>query len=210
MGIYLYTLRKPNPRRTPEGPVYRYKFSENMEHYSREGAQLARAERHRDRWHGYTRVNWVTKKAEIETPLLFTIDGDEGAEVYRQEDDLKPVWYDCDEIPGTFVGYLAKDGRKWTIVTLDAKLMLDRLFLQGYLTTHGLWDRVPEDLGRVLADQVHVYREVAYAHWKVPHTVMESLHVPSEGTSARKVFDALDATHYHVARARRAAKEAAA
>lgn len=192
MGVYIYTLRKANPRRTEQGPVYRYKYGWRFCGYEPEyERQMRQEERHADRWGGYVR------DGEVSGPILVTVDGVEGGEVYRQH-TISPVWSDCDATPGEFVGYLKKEGRKWSIKSVETQLLEDRQFLHAYITEHGLWDAVPSHYSGGIAGQVQMYLKVAYDHLRAPFMKDNVFHVPNQGHPARATQERMSPIFYHV------------
>ena len=192
MGIYIYTLRKAGPRRTPQGPVYRYKYGWRFSSHDGEYERgIRKEERHQDRWDGYVR------DGEVQGPFLVTVDGDEGCEVYSQGHAVAPVWSDCDAVQGEFVGYLAKEGRKWVIRSLETQLLEDRQFLHAYITEHGLWRSVPSTYQNGIAGQVLMYQKVAYAHFRAPFMKNGCFHVPADGTPERETLKRIEGAAYH-------------
>jgi hypothetical protein len=71
--------------------------------------------------------------------VLVCIEGGVGTSVYKQGESV-PIWYDCDEVPGEFVGILRKEGRRYVI--RDAAQEVERSFgkLREYASRNRLQD----------------------------------------------------------------------
>ena len=123
MTIWVYTMRKTTPAQTVRGMVYEYRYRANMR---TDPLAWRRQESGLD---AYTDKMWeFFKEEERDYPwgkgvLVSTRIGDDsprGGLVHLQtRETFSPVWYDCDRQPGTPVGVLGKEGRRWALVTLE-------------------------------------------------------------------------------------------
>lgn len=154
MGVYIYTLRRTRPKKTPDGNVYCYRFRERMS----------------KGWSGYINGRYVDDEKRQERNLenyranfkytddcLVCIDGEEGSSVWIQGES-DPVWYDCSNVPGEWVGILRKKSGRWYISKLDEEIERARSLMSDYASKHSieLPERVP------LKDAT----EVCYAHFR--------------------------------------------
>lgn len=103
MGTYAYTLRKQTRKvRTTDGTI-----DCNLMAFA-----------YKERWdssNSHDRAQATADRAWTETDhRLVALDFENGATVYT--DVTKPFWYDSQTFPGRPVGYLRKQGGRWTLV----------------------------------------------------------------------------------------------
>ena len=123
MTVWIYTMRKTTPARTVRGMVYEYRYRAVMRTDTRAWEQQESG------LDTYTNKMWeFFKEEERDYPwgkgvLVSTRIGDDsprgGLVRLQTRETFSPVWYDCDCQPGTPVGVLGKEGRRWALVTLE-------------------------------------------------------------------------------------------
>lgn len=131
MGIYLYNLKASKPVRTDDGDVLRYTYLDRLAH-GWDGADRQEAQ-----------VERLTDRFPLDGPCLVVEDGPngpkdrEGRPVFFQERP-EVVYYDHGPTPGVLVGFMRKQGRRWTIATVGEEVTRSTKVLVEYAHRHQL------------------------------------------------------------------------